>query len=65
MVECSFMNQVVVGSNPVAVTKVSDIAPVLSKKFLDIQPTSECWFTLKQVGTRMGASELRFDFIYS
>ena len=44
MVECSFMNYVVVGSSPVAVT--SDFAPPLSKEFLDIQATMECGFTL-------------------
>ena len=31
---------------PVAVTLTSDIAPVLSKEFLDIQPTTERRFTL-------------------
>ena len=30
MVESSFTKQLVVGSNTVAVTKISDIAPVLS-----------------------------------
>ena len=39
----------VVGSNPVAVTLTSDIAPFLSKEFLDIQATIECRFTLKHV----------------
>ena len=37
--ECSFTNEVVVGSNPVAVTYISDITPVSSKEFLDIQLT--------------------------
>ena len=37
------------GSNPVAVTQTSDIAPVSSKEFLDIQATIECKFTLKRV----------------
>ena len=36
------------GSSPVPVT-TSDIAPVSSKEFLDIQATIECGFTLKQV----------------
>ena len=36
----------VVGSTPVAVTENSDIAPVLSKEFLDIHATIECRFTL-------------------
>ena len=36
-------------SNPVAVTYTSDIAPVSSKEFLDIQVTIECGFTSKQV----------------
>ena len=35
--------------SPVAVTKTSDFAPVLSKVFLDIQGTIECGFTLKRV----------------
>ena len=48
MVECLFMN-VVVGSNPVAVTSPSDFAPASSKEFLDIQATIECGFTLKRV----------------
>ena len=37
------------GSNPVAVTKTSDVAPVSSKELLDIQATKECRFTLKCV----------------
>ena len=49
MVECSFMNEVVVGSNPVAVTSPSDFVPASSKEFLDIQATIECGFTLKRV----------------
>ena len=49
IVECSFTNKVVVGSNPVPVTKISDIAPVSSKEFLDIQTTRECRFSLKRV----------------
>ena len=39
----------VVGSGPVAVTYISDFVPVSSKKFLDIQATIECGFTLKRV----------------
>ena len=35
------------GSSPVAVT--SDLAPASSKKFLEIQATRECGFTLKHV----------------
>ena len=49
MVEFSFMNKVVVGSSPVAVTKTSDFAPALSKEFLDIQATIEFKFTLKSI----------------
>ena len=49
MVECSFTNQVVVSSSPVSVTQTSDITPVLSKEFLDLQATTECRFTLKLV----------------
>ena len=37
------------GSSPVAVTLTSDIAPVSSKEFHDIQATIECRFTLKRV----------------
>ena len=39
----------VLGSSPVPVTQTSDFAPVSSKKFLDIQATIECGFTLKRV----------------
>ena len=42
MIECSFKNYVIVGSNPVAVTLVS------SKEFPDIQVSTECRFTLKR-----------------
>ena len=49
MVECSYMNEVVVDSNPVVVTKTSDFAPASSKEFFDIQATIECGFTLKRV----------------
>ena len=49
MVERSFTNYVVVGLSPVAVIFTSDIAPVLSKEFLDIQATIECRFALKRV----------------
>ena len=37
------------GSNPIAGTKISDIAPVSSKEFLVIQATMEYRFTLKRV----------------
>ena len=37
------------GSSPVAVTETPDLAPVLSKEFLDIQATMQCGFTLKRV----------------
>ena len=49
MVECSSTNLVVVGSNFVAVTEASDIAPVLSKEFLEIQATTEFGFSLNRV----------------
>ena len=39
----------VLGSSPVAITSSSDLAPVSSKEFLDIQATIECGFTLKRV----------------
>ena len=41
--------KVVMGSNSIAVTKTSNIAPVLSKEFVYIQETKECRFTLKRV----------------
>ena len=49
MVECSFTNQVVVGSISVAVVYISDITPVSSKELLESQATTECRFTLKRV----------------
>ena len=39
----------VVGLSPLAVIEVSDIAPVSSKEFLEIQTTIQCEFTLKRV----------------
>ena len=39
----------VVGSNPVDVTLTSDVVPVSSKEFLNIQATIERRFTLKRV----------------
>ena len=38
-----------VGSSLVAVNYTSDIAPVSSKEFLDIQANIDCGFTLKGV----------------
>ena len=38
-----------VGSNTVAVTYSSTLAPVSSKEFHDIQATTECGFILKRV----------------
>ena len=49
MVQCSFTNQVVLGSSPVTVTKTTDFASASSKEFLDIQANTECGFTLKRV----------------
>ena len=49
MVYCSFTNKVVLGSDPVAVTSSSNFALASSKKFLDIQVTIDCGFTLKRV----------------
>ena len=43
----SFLNSVVAGSHPVAVT--SDITPVSSKRFLEIQAIIGCRFTRKPV----------------
>ena len=39
----------VLGSNPVGVTKTSHFAPAWSKEFLDIQVIVVCGFTLKHV----------------
>ena len=39
----------VLAPSPVAVTQTSDFAPASSKKFLDMQATTECGFTLKHV----------------
>ena len=47
MVACSFTNSVVVRSNLFAVSSTSDMAPVSSKEFFDIQATTECKFTLR------------------
>ena len=41
------MNSMVVGSNPFAVSSTSDMAPLLSNEFFDIQATIECRFTLR------------------
>ena len=49
MIECSFINLVVVGSSPVGVPQTSDFALSSSKEFLEIQATIECRFTLKCV----------------
>ena len=43
----------VLGLSPVAVTQVSDIAPVSIKEVLDIQGTIERRFTLKRVRDMM------------
>ena len=45
MVAFSFANQVV-DSNPVAVSEISGIAPVLSKEVFEIQAITEYRFTL-------------------
>ena len=39
----------IVGSCPVVVTKLPDIAPVLNKEFLDIQANIEYGFSLKRI----------------
>ena len=49
MAECSFTDLVIVGLNPVAVTCISDVAPVSRRKLLNIQGTAQCRFTLKWV----------------
>ena len=46
MAECSFMNQVALGSSAVAVAYISDFAPASSKEFLDIQVTIDSGYTL-------------------
>ena len=45
-VSARLRTKVVAGSCPVAVNKSSDITPVPRKKFLDVNATSECRFTL-------------------
>ena len=65
MVECSFTNKVVVGSNPVAVSQTSDMALVLSKEFLDIQATIECRFTLKLARDMLKTYSQRYWFSIS
>ena len=60
------MNYVVVGLNPLLSLKTSDMAPVLSKEFLDIQGTIECRYTLKRVhGIIIAYSELHGRNKYS
>ena len=49
MVECSFTNQVVVGSSPIAIAQTSGFVSVSSKEILDIQVTIVCGFTLKRL----------------
>ena len=49
MIECSFTNEVVLGSSPIAVTYTSDLVSASSKEFLDVQATIECGFSLKRV----------------
>ena len=44
--ESFLRTMVLVRSSPEADTCISDIVPVLSKTFLDIQATTECRFTL-------------------
>ena len=52
----------VVGSNPVDVT--SDIAPVSSKEFLDIQAAIECRFSLKNVRDMIRTYSSSFEIAY-
>ena len=47
MLQCSLTNEVLVGLSPVASSYNSNIAPVSSKDFFDIQATIECELTLK------------------
>ena len=49
LVECAFMNEVVLGSSPVAVIYTLDFTPASSKQFLNNGATMECEFTLKSV----------------
>ena len=56
----------VVGSSPVAVSQISDFAPVLSEEFLDIQATIGCGFIRKSVRdmTRTYSQSIRnFNFL--
>ena len=47
------MNYVVVSSSLIIVSYTSDITPVLSRYFFDIQAIAECGFTLKHVSDMM------------
>ena len=47
MVECSFISKVLVGLSSFAITLTSDIAPVSSKEFLDIEANTKFGFTPK------------------
>ena len=53
------------GFEPVAVTKTSDFASVLSKEFLEIQATIECGFTLKRVCDITRTYSLKINFYLS
>ena len=59
MDECSFTNQMVAGSVPVAVFLNSDIAPALNRMFLHIQETTECTFSLSVKKIKMIKTEIK------
>ena len=48
---------------PVSVIQISDITPVLSKDFLDIQPAIACGFTLKRIRDMIRTDSLEISLI--
>ena len=52
----------VVGSNPIAVTETSGMAPDSSKELLDIQETMKCRFTLKMQTWHYNNMQLNYHF---
>ena len=52
-----------VGSIPFYTYLTSDIAPVLSKEFLDIQATMECEVTLKRLDDLLGTYSHKMRYL--
>ena len=49
MIECSFMDKIIVGSRLIAVTQTSDFAPASRNQMLNIERGKDCGFNLKFV----------------